>query len=446
MARTRSTKGTAAAAKADTAKTTSTSSVYSLPPEADVPSRFFILPKRATAAAQIVTLQNPRYGKPTRYLVDPDAGFFEFTKITPPKSAPRSWLLENARLEDGTAPGKLEMQITSSPELYVATPIDPLFLLLPALTSTEGCKAGDDAKGPKKRMFLSSDDHFDALCGAGSHLADVLTWPKARELLVARMGAACDTVEAGDEPMFRLNESKLVGEILSKAKRMADQGLPKSMEEKFVIKALEAPILGVKSSSAPSTGGKSPRETSTPSGTEESNSPQPDAADSQSTISSVETSASAVSEASTAATSVSGDAAPAAEIVASAITASEPVTRLQRLRVAFNFICSSYIAPPLAATLKDLLASSSSSTVDFKPLDEYHTQLTKLRQEAAAARSTDYSRKRARDEEADERAEKKRKKDEEEKVKKANQSRGVKNLAKVNTAGMRKMSDFFKKK
>ena len=50
------------------------------------------------------------------------------------------------------------------------------------------------------------------------------------------------------------------------------------------------------------------------------------------------------------------------------------------------------------------------------------------------------------DDEDESRAEKKRKKDEEEKRKKAGESRGVKNLKKVNTAGMKKMSDFFKKK
>ena len=40
----------------------------------------------------------------------------------------------------------------------------------------------------------------------------------------------------------------------------------------------------------------------------------------------------------------------------------------------------------------------------------------------------------------------KRKKDEEDKRQKAGESRGVKNLKKVNVTGMKKMSDFFKKK
>lgn len=434
MARTRSTKASTKSGKAETPKP-ATTSVYSLPEETESPPRFFVIPKKATPDARIVTLQNPRYAKPTRYLICPEAGFFEFNKITTPKSAPRSWLVENTRLE-GDSSKELEAQITSDPELYIATPIDPLFLLLPALVSSGGCESEAGTKAPKKRMFLSSDDHFDALATKENHFMEILTWPKARDLLEARMGAACDTVKAGDESMFRLNESKLVDEILSKAKRMSEQGLPKTMDEKFVIKALEAPILGIKSKPAASQG------TGTPNGMEGSNSPQTDSADSQSTVSSLQTSASSLSEASTAATSVADE--PAAEVVTNAMTASPEVLKLQRLRVAFNFICSSYIAPELAATMKKLVAASSS--VDFKPLDGYVAELTKLRQQATMSRSNDYSRKRNRDEEDDERAEKKRKQEEEAKVKKANQSRGVKQLAKVNTSGMKKMSDFFKKK
>jgi hypothetical protein len=72
--------------------------------------------------------------------------------------------------------------------------------------------------------------------------------------------------------------------------------------------------------------------------------------------------------------------------------------------------------------------------------------VVKLRQDAAAVRSlTDYSRKRNIEDE-DERAEKRRKKEEDDKRKKPTESRGVKNLKKVDVKGMKKMSDFFKKK
>lgn len=441
MARTRSTKGPTAKekvdAKADKQKTTTTSSssIYTLAPETANPPLFFILPKAATPEARIVTLQNPRYARPSRYLACPEAGFFEFNKISPPKNVPRSWLLEsNVRIqgdaakEEGAPP--LESQIFDSPDLFIATPIDPLFLVLPALAAT-------DAKNPqKKRMFLASDHHLDTLSelDGGGHLSEVLTWPASRALLEARMAAVSDSVEAGDEQMYRLSEAKLVDEILAKARRMSDKGLPRSLEDKFVTKALEAPILGIRSQPVPV---KVPVK-------EDGDSPTPEAGDTQSTVSSVTTASSSLSEASTAATSVSGDTAAGSETVENAMTAPEEVLRLQRLRTAFNFICASYVAPGLAGTLKRMLPTTEA--VDFAPLDEYMAKLAKLRQEAAAVRTGDYSRKRGCDEEADERAEKRRKQEAEDKIKKANQSRGVKNLAKVNTTGMKKMSDFFKKK
>jgi len=194
------------------------------------------------------------------------------------------------------------------------------------------------------------------------------------------------------------------------------------MEERWVRRELEAPVLGVRVSRVVVM------------------------AESQSSVLSAEgeSQESQASVASTAATSVAEwDGVGGAE-VASAMTASDEVVRLQRLRVAFNFICSSCVAPAIAEVLKGALAKET-ELVDFAPLDEYLGKLAKLRQEAVASRS-DFSRKRAADEEEDERAEKRRKKEAEEKAKKANMSRGVKNLMKVNTTGMKKMSDFFKKK
>lgn len=436
MARTRSAKGTSAAdkkgAKSEGTAATGSTATYILPEEIKTPPRVFILPKKATSEARIVTLQNPRYSKPTRYLVCPEAGFFEFTKIAAPKATPRSWLLQQTKNENGS---KLDTQVTKSADLYIASPIDPLFLILPALI------AKDSSADNKKRMFLSSDDYFDSLSempdsDAHNHLSEILSWSQTRQLLEARMASVCDTVEAGDEHMFRLNESKLLSEVLSKAKRMAEHGLPKSMEDEFVTKALEAPILSVRSTAAPVSTITTEDESS---GT---NTPSLESADSQSSISSVETTTTTVSDASTTATEFScGD----KNEVTNAMSAPPEVVSLQKLRTSFDFICSGYLPPSLGKLLKSQLLSAKDA--DFKPLEEYLAKLAELRQKAAAARiTTDYSRKRSRDEEDDEKAEKKRKKDEEEKVKKANVSRGVKELKKVNTTGMKKLSEFFKKK
>ncbi|OHF00255.1 hypothetical protein CORC01_04444 [Colletotrichum orchidophilum] len=433
MARTRSTKA-APAAKTESSNASSTAK-YSLPEDSSSALQLFIIPKKATSEARIVSLANPRYSKPTRYLLCPETGIYEFTKVAAPKTTPRSWMIETpaGKLEESDAKdgSQVETQITNGADLFIATAMDPLFLLVPGLFGPVNAKSQET-----KRLFLSSDDHFDAVSTSSPHMSEALRSPKTRVLLESRMEAVCDTVDAGDEKMYRLSEKKLVLQILSKARSMGSKGLPASMDEKFVQKVLEAPIQVQKS-----------QVVKVEVAAEEANTPtlQHDAGESQSSVSTVDSKASVASNISTAATSVDGELFE--DTVVSAIQASAEVTSLQRLRVAFSFICSSYVAPGMASSLKKLLADKDVSGVDFSPLDEYLVQLTKLRAEAASSRSmADYSRKRMLDEEEEEaRAEKKRKMEEERK-KKASQTRGVKALGKVNTTGMKKMSDFFKKK
>ncbi|KAH7161410.1 ribonuclease H2, subunit B [Dactylonectria macrodidyma] len=439
MARTRSTKP-APASKKDSSDSKPASSRFPLPTPSESPSKLFILPSKATSEARIVTLPNPRHARPARYLVCPETGIYEFTKIAAPKTTPRSWLIEptsTATEEVAEKAGRqAEAETSTGQELYMATAIDPLFLFLPALAEKKVSKGSDE----QERMFLTSDDHFEKLPEESSHLSEILRWPKTRALIETRMGAICDTVEAGDETVFRLNEKKLVDVILGKAKRMSNRGLPLSMDEKFVKKALEAPILvqkrEMKGGELVTGDSKLNSQVSTP---------RTECTESQSTVTSNDTVASSGSQPSTAATSFSEEQITADNIV-SAMEASPEVTQLQRLRVAFNFICSNYIAPTLATQLEKSLSTAGAPT-NFAPLDEYLLKLSKLRADAVASRSAgDYSRKHDRDEEEDEaRAEKKRKL-EEEKKKKATESRGIRELKKVNTKGMKKMSDFFKKK
>lgn len=437
MAKTRS-KGGPSTASTNSTSAVSTASKYSLSTESENPPKLFILPKKAKPESRVVSLLNPRYSRPTRYLVCPETGTYEFVKISAPKTTPRSWLIEGAsttsdQTDDAQTPTPdktFEAHVTKGADLYVATPIDPMFLILPALASQ---------LSSAKRLFLSSDDHFDSVADEAPHMSEILRCSHTRKLLETRMGAVCDTVEAGDEHMYRVSEEKVLSQVLSKAKAMSDKGLPASMEEKFVKKALEAPISSVK------------RENPTleTAGVAESGpaTPLTESAESQSSVSTVDSSTSQVSDASTAATSVADESeALNTGDVTLAMQASQEIVKLQRLRVAFNFICSNYVPAKLTELLKKLLAEGKGS-VDFKPLDQYVEKLTKLRQEATLARSaSDYSRKRTRDEEDEDRAEKRRKKEEEDKRKKANESRGVKELKKVNTSGMMKLSAFFKKK
>ncbi|KAK7752210.1 hypothetical protein SLS62_005744 [Diatrype stigma] len=456
-----------------TTSNTSSQSRYILPSESASPPKLFILPNKATKEARIVSLLNPRHSKPARYLVCPETGIYEFTKVAAPKSTPRSWLIE------GGAPNTLEEKaddngaefgsyVTKGADLFVATPIDPLFLVLPALAA---------ASKSEKRFFLASDDHFDSILQASPHLSEILKHENVRRILESRMAAACETSQGNGELMFRFSEEALLSELLSKAKKMAEQPLPKSMEEKFVTKPLEAPMLGVKREATLSvsqdqtdaaTTTQTPESATTPSAAESS--------ESQSSVASAETAAttaSKTSDASTTATSVTSttvavkeggtsaaETTATAEVAATAVQASAEIVRLQRLRTAFQFICSRYVAADLAADLKKRMSAAPGPQdsergtgvgvgVDFAPLDDYLAQIARMRQEALAARSLggDYARKRALDDdEAAERAEKKRRRDEEEKRKKAGESRGVRDLKKVNTNGMKKMSDFFKKK
>lgn len=257
------------------------------------------------------------------------------------------------------------------------------------------------------------------------------------------MAACCDTAAAGDETMFRFSEDKLLAEVLSKASKMA-AGLPASMEDKFVTRALEAPVLGIKRVKTLQKEESTLSEAGTIASTITNSSQSEAAEDSQ--ASSV-----AVTTTSTAATLVVNEDSDAVNgtDVESAMQASEEVVKLQRLRIAFNFICSSYVPPAMTTALKKMLAEGkgAAAAVDFKPLDEYVAQLAKLRQEATLSRSaSDYSRKRSMDEDNEEKREKRRKKEEDEKRKKAGESRGVRELKKVNTAGMQKLSAFFKPK
>ncbi|KAH8170967.1 hypothetical protein LIA77_09748 [Sarocladium implicatum] len=398
----RATRSKPAPADAKDDKPKSSTSKITLESQIGNSQHVFILPKKSTADARIVTLPHPRHGTPSRYLVCPKSGIYD---------------------------------VSSSADLYLATATDPLFVILPAVCESQAAK-GDE----KKRLFLSSDDYFDKLPEEFSHLSEILRTPSTRKLFESRLAEVCDTVDAGDESMYRLSEEKLLTAVLKKARRMCDGGLPQSMEDKFVVKALEAPMLLQKSSAAP------PIESqATPEAESGVSTPMTESNESQSTTTTTDTAASSVSQPSTAATSFIE--APAETDFTAAITASLEIHNLQRLKVAFDFICSSYLPPTLGAQLLSSLSNISTSKVNFKPLEDYLAQLAKLRAEAVAARSQgDYSRKRARDEEEDEaRAEKKRKL-EEEKKKKASESHGVRQLKKVNTSGMKKLSAFFQKK
>ena len=426
-----------------------------LGPDSNNPPHLLILPEEISNEARIVSLQNPRFSTDSRYVVCPQLGFYEIKAFTEPKATPRSWLLSQDVAQDGVV-GSSEAQweinkstepigyVTRNANLCVATPIDPLFLVLTVLAPLPTSK---NSESPKK-LFLSGDDYLEQFSSTSPQFRAFLRTESIKSALEKRMAAVCDTVDAGDETMYRLNEEKLVDEMLRKATRMTTEGLPASVEEKLIRKALDMPILGISREESSLNGDLEV----TTQGELGSQTPAADTPDTQITVSSIGTATSSFSEASTAATSLTKESmAPPPDnklLPLPAIKAPAGVAELLRIRTALFFICSSYVAPHVSDSIKKLLASAT-TTVDFTPLDAHLAHLAKMRQEVVSIRSIgDFSRKRSmvEDEDSESRAEKKRKKDEEEKRKKAGESRGVKNLKKVNVTGMKKMSDFFKKK
>ncbi|KAF2464720.1 uncharacterized protein BDR25DRAFT_396594 [Lindgomyces ingoldianus] len=418
-----------------------------LPASTANPPKLFVLPKDTSKDARIVTLNNPATANPSRYLFCPEKGFHEFTRIAAPKKAPSSWLITSSPAESEGEYGDAEKSpeentcdegtgigsgyITKSSDLFIATPIDILFMILPALVP----KSAKDTK----QHFLSLDDHLDNLTASSAPLKALLQHPSLKDMIAKRLENCCDTVDAGDEKMYRLSNEKLLELLVKKAERMCAKRLPPSMEDKFIKPALEIPIMSIK------------REESSISLASETVSNGIDADNSQglstsSTNPDSQTTTLAATT-STTATSIS----TSEEISQHTLLTPPEVPHLLRLRTSLTYLLSSYISPTLRLLLLALLkdpTSPTSSHPDFTPLEAHLSVIAKLKSEAAALRSIsdNISRKRGfeDDEKVAEREEKKRKKEEEEKRKKS-ESRGIKQLKKVDTSGMKKLSSFFTK-
>ena len=390
-----------------------------------------VIPRGRSAQAFISTLPHPQTSLPSQYLVDPEKGISEFTNVSAPKGSCHSWLIErnNAQREDSKTgtPSNQNGSIASNdkssliirkPKLFIATVVDPMFFVISALSEqAEGSETS-------KRLFLSCTDILDKLCEQSNEFARLLEIEAVRAMFEQRLSVVCDHVKAGEESMYRLNMMKLLQEIVRKARNAAGSESPSSMEEKFVRTALEVPLLNTQLSreTDPISHGDSA------STSVESDSQEADIAPTLSSMTSTSTDLTVPSE-----------------------MEDEPcvdLTILLRVRTVIAYLISAYVPKSISVSLEDILASNE-TPINFKPLEERLAYVAKVRAEALASRSLgDFSRKRnayEEDDAAELRAEKKRKKEEEEKKKKL-ESRGIKNLRKVDTAGMKKMSDFFGKK
>lgn len=420
----------ASAKTGDKEKTEPTPTIQKLDPSIANPPQVFILPKNASPSARILTLLNPATSAPNRYLLCPEKGLYEFTRVAAPNKACKSWLLSSNR-ENHETKSSLQVEnsegyVLLSPDMMVATQIDPLFLLLPALT-------GDATSTRQEQEYLSPTDYMERLGESSPQFTQIMqsdARSKLEALFEARMLAVCDVMDAGDERLYNLSKPKLLAVLAEKAKQMVQKGLPTSMEERFVKRELAVPVLSIKREES-SVSFAEPEE-STGAGASQSTSQET----SHDTESRVTTSISV----STAATSIT--ATPSDEVPEH----NAELAHLLRLRTALSFLLNAYVDPTLRTQLEALLKTSP-SILDFSPLQKHLEHINQLKKEAQALRSMsdNISRKRSalEDDEALDKAEAKKRKKEEEEIKKKNMSRGVQQLKKADTSGMKKLSSFF---
>lgn len=425
-----------------------TSTAKPLPPPTTNPPKLFVLPKDTSSDSRIVTLENPANGAPSRYYFCPNKGFHEFTCIAAPRKECKSWLITPERAENGAKEDSTEIEATkeednnaneglgsgyvaSKADIFLATPIDILFLILPAL-------APKKVKGGEKQRFLAVEDHLDALASISRQWKELLAqYPSLKDMIEQRMISVCDTAAAGDETMYRLSNEKLASIMMKKAERMCAKGLPPSMEERFIKTVLNVPIMNIQRSDVvTSTTTTDPQTDST------------EAPDTQSTtvptLARTESSLSTTTTSDSQSTTLTSFTSTPEQTTKPSLETPPEIPHLLRLRTSLTYLSTSYLLPSLRPAITSL------PTPDFSPLDAHLSQLDKLRAEAQALRSIsdNISRKRgfADDEGAAmEREEKKRKKEEEEKKKKG-ESMAIKKLKKVDTRGMMKLSAFFTKK
>ena len=351
--------------------------------------------------------------------------------------APEESINNNGSSSDGDAlqsdHGE-EGYVLQSPDMMVATPIDPLFLLLPALSTGE-----EDAGG--MQMFLSPSDYITKLGNQAPHLKQLIR--RENELsntlvktIETRIAAVCDELDTGDEKLYKLANSKLLDVLVKKARKMVAGGLPASMEERFVKQPLVVPMMSVKREQSSMSFASAEETEDAATGASQ------DGTASASTSQDSQTSSTTTTSVSTAATSIAPT--PNEDFSSTPVE----ILHLLRLRTALNFLLSSYISPSLRKDMSTLLANAR-SPLDFRPLDDHLARIEKLKQDAHTLRSLseNISRKRGMedDEEAMEKAEAKKRKKEQEEFKKKNTSRGVQQLKKADTSGMKKLSSFFAK-
>ncbi|KAI9716078.1 MAG: hypothetical protein M1828_000489 [Chrysothrix sp. TS-e1954] len=368
------------------------------------PAELFILPSEASGQARIVSLPHPATSTPCRYLYCPDTGLYELTNIANPKSTPTSCLLAPDRSADGEEANETsdEGYVIQDAKVIVATPMDPLFFLAPLFSENMD----------QRPLGRTLEDHTQLLAESSEHMAKFLRQPAQRAFFeeVLRTDLRSAGVVDG-EALSRVEPTCLFRPIQKKAQRITQKGLPRSLAA-YSEKQLQVPSITVLPTE--STEGLSSRAVGVESVDDEKGEPL----------------------------AVGTNAAPQDNT-----RPTQEIANLNTYRIALDYLTQNYLPSRLHPTFQAWLQQNSK--ISFVPLDRHLAHVQKLRNEARALRSLsdNISRKRSSledDEAAEVRAEKRRKKEDEEKRKKA-ETRAVKDLKKVDTSGMKKMSSFFVK-
>ena len=167
--------------------------------------RIFVAPCDL-AASKIVRLNHPRTKTPMSVAIAAEnTRLLEIQRFSESeKGELRSWLLAGAE------------RVQQDGSLFVATPLDPLFLLLPRLRVLRG-STSENGRGYFRPMSeLSSTGGGDEEEQAFE--ATVLAMPEP--LLLKRLRAICDVNDKYDEPMLRLNDAKVEAWLRRKAEAL----------------------------------------------------------------------------------------------------------------------------------------------------------------------------------------------------------------------------------
>lgn len=411
-----------------------------LPDSEASPPRVLILPANASPRSKIVSLNHPATSQPVRYFYCPETGFFEFMTIAAPRKRPSSWMITNGQEPSPNGNDDDTAYVSQNADLLVATPYDPVFFLLPVLHSLT-------TKSPQKNMFLSAEDYLELLESGSKTWKELLQDESTRKRVTAAMARICDVVDAGEEQMYRCSDQKILDLVVKRAKAIVENGIPASIEGRFVTQPLKVPsrratVPSLQAQASAAT--EDPEKDSSAESQISTTATPSEPMDSQSSgASSQSANTPATSFASELPTPTESEPAPAPQPEIPA-----EIIHLQRIRVALDLLMRNI--PERLRTLLNTQLSLPSSPIDFAQLTAHVAHVASIRAdlEARLSFADNISRKRAFDadeEAADARAEKKRKEEETKKAKKSTETRAMKELRKVDTSGMMKLTGFFKK-